>query len=194
MNYDADAASSHDEIAVIAAYTASLRVLHAPAPAGVRDIMVTVPMGLWPRWLAEGGLPGDPPEESGHWDFAVGPTMPMPLKVGARVYVVAHGMLRGYALLVGTSDRDDGRRGGCLVRGGGAVACTIRGRWIHGFRGWRHADFPREALSSFPEWAVAGVPRAQKKIVDRILCEREKGPVEHAELRRRALAGLPLFG
>jgi hypothetical protein len=89
---------------------------------GSGDVVVTVPKQRWLAWLAEGDLPGDPVEESGRWDFYLGGARP-PYRAGARCYVVAWGRLRGYAPMV--APPDPGHR--AIVRGGGAVACTIPG-------------------------------------------------------------------
>ena len=64
------------------------------------DIVVCVPKGVWQDWLEEGNLPGepwDPDEDDYHW-FSRGPVPH--IDPGERVYVVAHGRLRGYAPLV----------------------------------------------------------------------------------------------
>ena len=106
------------------------------------DVVVTVPKGQWEAWLEEGDLPSD--EWSGEeWEFRIGGPCPK-IEPGERVYVVAHGRLRGYAPLIYLSDFG-------LVRGGGAVAVTIDEE-IRGFRGWRYRWWPREAERPFPDW------------------------------------------
>jgi hypothetical protein len=111
------------------------------------DIVVTVPksfryegapgkVGL-EAWLAEGDPPGS--EWSGErWCFSTGGGMP-DISVGERVYVVCEGRLVGYAPLL-----DIYRQGKriCLIRGGGAVAITIK-TGIVGFMGWRYRWWER---------------------------------------------------
>lgn len=114
-----------------------------------RDIVVTVPKRRWREWVGEGDLPGDP--TSGYEShFTLAPTPE--LQPGERVYVVAHGRLRGYAPLVRVEKRCTlfpGRS--CLVRRGGAVAVTIAGP-MGGFRGWRYRWWNRSEEVPFPNW------------------------------------------
>lgn len=149
-----------------------------------RDLVVTVPQRLWLQWIAEGDLPGDPPEESGTWDFYIGSHAQA--QPGARVYVVAFGRLRGYAPLLRVEGRDDARGGSSLVRGGGAVACTIS-RPIEGFRGHRYRDWDRSEEQAFPDWATAGLPPKLAAEVRDLLAARARGPEVRAALRRWAL-------
>lgn len=124
------------------------------------DVVVTVPKRLWTEWLDEGTLPGE--EWNGYEEFGFlihGGTSPT-IAPGERVYVVAHGMLRGYSPLV-EIDCDAERFGGrpsqfALVRRAGAVAVTIP-EPITGFRGWRYRWWPREAEVPFPDWRTQGV-------------------------------------
>jgi hypothetical protein len=113
----------------------------------VSDVVVTVPKRLWTEWIEEGDLPGD--ESSGtEYAFYLGGPLP-DIQPGERVYVVAHGKLRGYAPLTWLAK--DGPRRFALVRGGGAVACTIA-EPIIGFRGWRYRTWSREDELPFPDW------------------------------------------
>lgn len=169
--------------------------MNAPPRPGVRDVMVTVPMGLWVRWLAEGDLPGDPPAESGTWDFTAGTHQPLETGPGSRVYVVAFGLLRGYAPLVRT-EPVEGRVS--FVREGGAVACTLRDTFgrpekVKGFQGWRYTTFDRARLVPLPTWATEGLPRREAALVENLLVMR-RDPARRADLRRRALSGAGLFG
>lgn len=174
-----------------------------------RDVMVTVPAKIWPRWLAEGDLPGDPPEESGMWDFSFGGSGPREAGPGSRLYVVAHGYLRGYAEITSVLGPQGGT-GGSFVRGGGAVACTLREPTtgqpgqvgqpgaplpIDGFRGWRYATFPRDAVTPWEgwDWATFGVAPREQALVRRVLAARAAGPAARSVLRRRVLGGLPIF-
>ncbi|KKM81220.1 hypothetical protein LCGC14_1332130 [marine sediment metagenome] len=114
------------------------------------DVVVTVPKALWEDWIAEGDLPGaeDGEMESHFW---IGGPMPC-IETGERVYIVAHGKLRGYAPLRrverSCSLRPDRR---CLVRSGGAVAVTIEGP-IRGFQGFRYRWWNREDEVPFSDW------------------------------------------
>lgn len=113
------------------------------------DVVVTVPMRLWGEWIAEGDPPG---ESSGElWDYYCAGRLPQ-IQPGERVYVAAHGRLRGWAPLVALA-LVPGRSGRVwsLRRDGGAVACTIA-EPIRGFRGWRYRWWPREAEIPFPDW------------------------------------------
>lgn len=95
------------------------------------DVVVTCPMGLWKEWIDEGDAVGDP-SSGQEWHFYVGGPRPH-IQPGERVYVVAHGRLRGYAPLVRIEPT---RTGFALVRHGDAVAVTID-EPIRGFRRWR---------------------------------------------------------
>lgn len=128
------------------------------------DVVVTVPQRLWSEWLDEGCLPnGDGTDsDSEYMAFHFWLQRPLPdIKPNERVYIVAHGRLRGYAPLVGIEQRCRLRASmGCLVRRGGAVAVTID-RPIRGFRGWRYVDWERSEERAFPDYRTAGVPGAE---------------------------------
>lgn len=140
------------------------------------DVVVTVPKGFWGAWLSEGDLPGQ--KEFGcylcegqddlctlcmgtgrlktgqvEWDFYLGHANPPKIDIGERVYIVAHGLLRGYAPLVGLRH---GSGGWSLVRKGGAVAVTIEDP-VRGFPGWRYRWWNREDEKPFPDWKTKGV-------------------------------------
>ena len=116
----------------------------------IPDCVVTVPKGQWNTWLAEGDLPGD------HWTgfvshFWLQRPLP-PITPGERVYICAHGKLRGYAPLVGIEEHCRlNRRMGCLMRHGQAVAVTIQ-EPIRGFRGWRARWWERGEEIPFLNW------------------------------------------
>lgn len=121
------------------------------------DLVVTVPRGLWLKWLEEGDLPGEPwTEQTSHfWISSI--RMPYYATPGSRVYVVAWGRVRGYAPLVQMESRCILRpERGCLVRQGGAVACTIPEE-VRGFQNWRYAWFEPSEVVPFPDWQMAGV-------------------------------------
>lgn len=119
------------------------------------DVCVTVPQRLWLAWLDEGDLPGEEAQYESHWMFAGAPPH---IDIGERVYIVAHGRLRGYAPLVDTEWQCelDSRRH-CFLRSGGAVAITIP-EPIRGFQGWRYRWWDRSDEVPFPDWQTAGVP------------------------------------
>ena len=126
------------------------------------DVVVTVPMGMWDEWIAEGDLPGDDPQDSpldpgDEWGFSTWGTKP-DIELGERVYVVAHGRLRGYAPLTRLDFVEE--RGGqgyvTFGRRGGAVAVTLPDK-IRGFRGWRWRWWSRQDERPFPEWKTEGV-------------------------------------
>lgn len=98
------------------------------------DVVVTVPQRLWSEWLEEGDLPGEP-WSGNEYDFYLGGRYLPRIYPGQRVYIVAHGRLRGYSPLV-RIDRLDPRHFS-LVRRGRAVAVTID-KPIRGFQGWRY--------------------------------------------------------
>lgn len=116
------------------------------------DVVVTVPKGLWESWIAEGDAAGSPPS-GGAWGFYIGGPRP-DVRPGDRVYVVAHGKLRGYAPL---TRLEQTASGWCLVRRGDAVAVTID-RPMPGFRGIRYRDWSRDEERPFPAWRTEGVP------------------------------------
>lgn len=121
------------------------------------DVVVTVPKTIWNDWLEEGDLPGDPPTGE-EWGFTTWGPVPK-IGLGERVYVVAHGRLRGYAPLSRMeAERVFGGAGGRIAFGrkAGAVAVTIS-EPIRGFRGWRYRWWNREDESPFPEWKTEGV-------------------------------------
>lgn len=113
------------------------------------DVVVTCPKRLWLDWLDEGDLPGDQPSGD-EYAFWLGGPRPR-IEPGARVYVVAHGKLRGYAPLTRIELAGAPAFGFALIRGGGAVACTIDAP-VTGFRGWRYRFWQREDERPFPDW------------------------------------------
>lgn len=113
------------------------------------DIVVTIPRGRWQDWLDEGDLPGDAPTGD-EYVFYLGGAVPQ-IRPGDRVYVCAHGKLRGYAPLTGLDRYGPGRF--ALRRAGGAVACTIA-EAIQGFRGWRYRWWDYADELPFPDWRM----------------------------------------
>jgi len=112
------------------------------------DVVVTVPARQWAAWLAEGDLAGE--AWTGLASFFKVPRVPNVVE-GDRVYVVAHGRLRGYAPLVRIAHEFRGEQGVYLVRADGAVAVTVPGE-IPGFRGYRYRWWDRRQEIPFPDW------------------------------------------
>lgn len=121
------------------------------------DLVVTCPMGFWPEWIAEGDAVGDP-YTGQEWGWYMNTSRP-DIAPGERLYVVAHGQLRGYApvtRLIGPGDADRHHTAEwkwCICRRGDAVAITVD-QPIPGFRGWRRRWWDREIERPFPEWRV----------------------------------------
>lgn len=110
------------------------------------DVVVTVPKHFWLDWIEEGDAVGEPPTGE-EWGFFMGGHAPR-IEPGERVYVVAHGRLRGYAPLTRVARTE---RGFALCRREGAVAVTVDEE-IPGFRGWRQRWWKREDEVPFPNW------------------------------------------
>lgn len=123
------------------------------------DLVVTCPRHFFREWIAEGDAAGDE-YEGGSWAWYTGrgtwgdQKFRPPIEPGERLYVVAWGMLRGYAPVVDVRIID-GKW--AIIREGGAVAVTID-EPIRGFQGWRKVWWPRSAERPFLEWRRAGVP------------------------------------
>jgi hypothetical protein len=111
----------------------------------MKDVVVTVPKWFWPEWISEGDAAGDPTTGE-EWGFSVGAKPDV--EPGDRCYVVAHGKLRGYALI--TRLHFDGCKWH-ICRQGGAVAVTIP-KPIKGFQGFRYRWWNRAEEIPFPEW------------------------------------------
>lgn len=114
------------------------------------DVVVTVPKGIWTEWLDEGDLAGEPwgGEYESHFWISTMPT----IVPGERVYIVAHGRLRGFAPLVRVERRCRLRSSSfCLLRHNDAEAVTIA-EPIRGFQGWRYRWWERSEEIPFPGW------------------------------------------
>ena len=111
------------------------------------DLVVTCPKGEWAEWLQEGDCAGEP-ETGEEYGFYLGYRL-APILPGDRLYIVAHGRLRGWAPVTRVQP-------GVIFRRGGAVACTIT-EPIPGFRGWRYRWWHREIEQSFMDWKTVGV-------------------------------------
>lgn len=110
------------------------------------DVVVTVPKNRWADWIDEGDLPGQ--EWDGTYQYSFYVSSAPSIDPGERVYIVAHGRLRGYAPL---AHLDPAGSGYSLVRYGGAVAVTIPDP-IGGFRGFRYRWWDRRDEVPFPNW------------------------------------------
>jgi hypothetical protein len=118
------------------------------------DLVVTVPKTFWNEWLAEGDCAGDPPQfPQDEWGYHVG-TRPN-IETGERLYVVAWGLLRGYAHVTRVVQA---KGGWAICREGGAQAVTIE-QAIPGFRGYRRRWWERDAEFLFQRWKTEGVPQ-----------------------------------
>jgi hypothetical protein len=119
------------------------------------DLVGTCPAGFWEEWIAEGDAAGDP-ETGEEWGWYTRDRLAPSMQPGDRFYVVARGLLRGWAPVTQVS-RDAG--GGWIIcRKGGAVACTIDDP-IPGFRGLRRRWWARELERPFAEWKTAERPK-----------------------------------
>jgi hypothetical protein len=124
------------------------------------DLVGTCPMTFWNEWLAEGDCAGE--VESGEeWGWYTRDRLASEIRPGDRFYVVAHGLLRGYAIVTRVVDWDP-EHGAVICRRGGAVAVTIL-RHINGFRGLRRVWWDRGEEVPFPKWRTEGVPLNQRR-------------------------------
>jgi len=116
------------------------------------DVVVTVPKPLWGAWMEEGGLPGEP---WGQDEYHFWVATPPEIHVGERVYIVAHGKLRGYSPLVRCERHCQLRPNRAyLIRNNGAVSVTIN-QSIAGFRGYRYRWWDYIEETPFPDWQSA---------------------------------------
>lgn len=149
------------------------------------DLVATCPKSFWREWIAEGD-PAGTPWSGQRWGWYINGARPK-IEAGDRLYIVAHGRLRGYApviALYGLSfDPDQGARPpvGVYVpadhhprdyRDGELVESAVR-NWcieragdavavtitdaIPGFRGLRKAWWDRSEEVAFPDWQTRGV-------------------------------------
>lgn len=116
------------------------------------DLVVTVPKWFWGEWIEEGDAAGEPPSGE-EWGFYLGGAGRPDIGRGDRLYIVAHGRLRGYAPV--TRVVRDGDRW-VICREAGAVAVTID-EPIQGFRGWRRRWWDQALEKPFPTWKTEGV-------------------------------------
>ena len=121
------------------------------------DLVVTVPKNLWRDWLDEGDCAGEA-STGEEWGFYLGGGRP-PALSGDRLYIIAWGLLRGYAPITRVVRTP---RGWCICRKGDAVACTLDAE-IKGFRGWRERWWRMCHEKPFPGWRTVGTPWERQK-------------------------------
>jgi len=112
------------------------------------DLVGTCPKDFWEEWIAEGDAAGEP-ETGDEWGWYTGDRKALAIHEGDRFYVVAHGKLRGYAIVVRVDVVPDGTY--IIIRKGNATACTLEFP-IQGFRGLRWRWWEREDEIPFPDW------------------------------------------
>jgi len=112
------------------------------------DLVGTCPKDFWEEWVAEGDAASDP-ETGEEWSWYTGHRLAHQIRPGERFYVVAHGKLRGFALVTRVGKLLDGTFE--IIRKGQAVACTID-EPICGFRGLRLRWWKLEGEKPFPDW------------------------------------------
>ena len=121
------------------------------------DVVVTVPKALWSEWLEEGdqASPYGPAMWEGEAEYhfwVPSAYVANIIEPGERVYIVAHGQLRGYAPLVRAENVCKLRPSrSCFLRRNGAVAVTID-EPIRGFQGFRYRWWSRDAELPFSRW------------------------------------------
>jgi hypothetical protein len=117
------------------------------------NLVVSVIKSFWKEWIAEGDAAGDPPTGE-EWGYFIGGRKPN-IQKGDRLYIVAHGRLRGYAPVTALSfSMEHGKH--VICREGNAVAVTID-QPIKGFQGWRYVWWKPEDEKTFPNWKTEGV-------------------------------------
>ena len=117
------------------------------------DLVGTCPKTFWKEWLEEGDCAREP--ETGHYyawwsrhHLAHALARIYDHAETYRFYVVAHGKLRGYAIVEGYDIKDGAIK---IIRKGQAVAVTIP-EPIPGFRGLRKRWWDRADEIPFPGW------------------------------------------
>jgi hypothetical protein len=114
------------------------------------DLVGTCPKDFFKEWIAEGDAAGDP-DTGQEYNWGTGSLLARRIQPGDRFYIVARGKLRGWATVKFVEAIEGERRAWNIVRGGGAVACTIP-QEIHGFQGLRVRWWKREDEIPFPNW------------------------------------------
>ena len=117
------------------------------------DLVATVPKTRWDDWLAEGDCAGTP-TTGAVYAWVTSSPVARYCRTGDRLYIVAHGKLRGWAV-IGQVERFilalPRPAQYEINRAGGAVACTIPTA-IPGFPGLRKRWWDRKLEVPFPDW------------------------------------------
>lgn len=104
-------------------------------------------MGEWEEWLAEGDAAGEP-RTGQRYEWHTRSRTALQARPGDRMYIVAHGKLRGWAPIEHVQNFGDSF---CIIRAGDAVACTLPDP-VPGFRGLRVRWWVRHDERPFLEW------------------------------------------
>ena len=145
------------------------------------DLVGTCPKDFWLEWVTEGDAAGDTPT-SEEWGWFTRHHLIGAIHPGDRFYVVAHGMLRGYAPVTRVTQSAIGRRGG-------AVSVTID-EPVPGFRGLRERWWDREIERPFPDWKTAnvhGMGSMDDEALRAAFDQRAPGPGQSKFTRRMAI-------
>jgi len=128
------------------------------------NLVVSVTKTFWKEWIAEGDAAGDPPTGI-EWGYYIGGRKPN-IHAGDRLYIVAHGRVRGYSPVtrLGRTDQSEFHESNkinighqwIICREGNAVAVTIP-EVVRGFQGWRYVWWKQEDEIPFPNWKTEGV-------------------------------------
>lgn len=133
------------------------------------DLVGTCPKDFFLEWIAEGDAAGEP-YTGEEWGWYTRDSLALQIGAGDRFYVVAHGLLRGWAPVTRLHIAG-GDSGFVICRRGDAVACTVDTP-IPGFRGLRTRWWDRDKEKPFPDWKSAGLPiPKRKKVADIPLLE-----------------------
>lgn len=123
------------------------------------DLVGTCPMTEWSEWLEEGDCAGDPDSGQTYW-WNTRDWTAKKARQGARLYVVAHGRLRGFAIVRSVIYLEGGDI--AIVRAGSAVPVTLPDP-VPGFRGLKARWWKREDEIPFPDWKTAGVTTEEQR-------------------------------
>lgn len=122
------------------------------------DLVGTCPKDFFLEWIAEGDAAGEPCTGE-EWGWYTRDSLALQAKPGDRFYVVAHGLLRGWAPVTRVHDGGDSF---IICRRGNAVACSLPVP-VPGFRGLRTRWWDRSQEGPFDDWRTAGLPEPKRK-------------------------------
>lgn len=111
------------------------------------DLVGTCPKNFWKEWIAEGDAAGEPCTGQ-EWGWYTKDRLARTIRPGERLYIVAHGRLRGWAPV--TRLVTEGNHW-IICRRGEAVACTLAVP-VPGFQGLRVRWWDRKLELGFPNW------------------------------------------